>query len=130
MRRSMLKSKLHRVTVTEANVDYEGSLTIDTNLLEAADILPFEEIQVWNVTGGSRFRTYAMAGDRDSGVICVNGAAARQVQPGDKLIVASFTWMDEAEARRHQPRVVLVDSKNQIRVTDAVEVAGPRRRAQ
>jgi aspartate 1-decarboxylase len=128
MRRSMLKSKLHRATVTEANADYEGSLTVDVALLEAADILPFEEIHVWNVTGGSRLRTYAMAGERDSGLICVNGAAARLVQPGDRIIIATFAWLEEEEVRRHRPRVVLIDERNRIRSGDAEEVPGPKRR--
>src|SRR6516164_4095822 len=90
MRRSMLKSKIHRATVTEANLHYEGSLTVDAGLLEAADILPFEEIHVWNVTRGSRLVTYAMAGEPGSGIVCVNGAGAHLAQPGDLIIVASF----------------------------------------
>jgi aspartate 1-decarboxylase len=128
MRRSMLKSKLHRVTVTEANLDYEGSLTIDVALLEAADILPFEKIHVWNVTSGSRLRTYAMIGERDSGMICVNGAAARLVQPGDRIIIATFAWLEESEIHRHRPRVVLVNERNRVRTPDAEEIPGPRRR--
>jgi aspartate 1-decarboxylase len=128
MRRSLLKSKLHRVTVTEANLEYEGSLTVDIALLEAADILPFEEIHVWNVTGGGRLQTYAMAGERDSGVICVNGAAAHLVKPGDQIIVATFAWLEEAEISQHRPRVVLVDERNRIRNPDAEEIAGPYRR--
>src|SRR5262249_47740756 len=83
MQRSMLKSKLHRLTVTHADLNYEGSLTVDVHLLEAADILPFEEVHIWNVTRGTRLRTYAMAGERGSGIVCANGAAAHLVQPGD-----------------------------------------------
>src|SRR5207244_2031361 len=94
MRRSMLKSKLHRLTVTHADVDYEGSLTVDVNLLEAADILPYEEVHIWNVSRGTRLRTYAMAGERGSGVVCANGAAARLVKAGDLIIVATFAQMD------------------------------------
>src|SRR5579884_16326 len=127
-RRTMLKSKVHRATVTHADVDYEGSLTLDADLLEAADILPFEEVHVWNVTRGTRLRTYAMAGEANSGVACINGAAAHLAQPGDLVIVATFTQLDEAAARTHRPRIVLVDSDNRIRDADAEEVAGPGRR--
>jgi len=115
MQRSMLKSKIHRAAVTEANVDYEGSLTIDRHLLEAADILPFEEVHVWNVTRGSRFHTYAIVGEPGSGVICANGGAAHHAQPGDKLIIASFTWLEDALARAHRPRIVHVDAENRLR---------------
>src|SRR5207248_986099 len=128
MRRSMLKSKIHRATVTHADVDYEGSLTLDAALLEAADILPFEEVHVWNVTRGTRFRTYAIVGEPGSGVVCANGAAAHLAQPGDLVIVATFAQVEDAEARVHRPRVVLVDASNKIRQRDASEVAGPRRR--
>jgi aspartate 1-decarboxylase len=127
-RRSMLKSKLHRLTVTHADVDYEGSLTLDANLLEAADILPFEEVHVWNVTRGTRLRTYAMVAEAGSGVVCVNGAAAHLAQPGDLVIVATFTQMEDSAARTHRPRIVLVGPNNRIRNADAEEVAGPGRR--
>jgi aspartate 1-decarboxylase len=127
-RRSMLKSKLHRATVTHADVDYEGSLTLDRRLLEAADILPFEEIHVWNVTRGTRLRTYAMEGPPGSGVVCVNGAAAHLARPGDKVIIATFTQLDEAAARLHRPRIVLLGEGNRIVEPEAVEVAGPARR--
>jgi aspartate 1-decarboxylase len=126
--RSMLKSKIHRVTVTQADLYYEGSLTLDGRLLEAADILPFEEVQVWNVTRGTRFSTYAMEGERGSGVVCVNGAAAHLAHPGDVLIVATYTPLEDAAARTHRPKVVLVDPKNRIQQTNATEVAGPARR--
>jgi aspartate 1-decarboxylase len=115
MRRSMFKSKIHRATVTEANLDYEGSLTVDADLLTAADILPFEEVHVWNVTRGTRLTTYAIAGPPGSGMVCVNGAGAHLVQPGDLVIVATFTEMDEAAARAHEPLVVLVDEHNRVR---------------
>jgi aspartate 1-decarboxylase len=128
MYRNMLKSKLHRMTITHADVDYEGSLTVDVDLLEAADVLPFEEVHVWNVTRGTRFRTYAMAGERGSGVACANGAAARLAQPGDLVIVATFVHMDDRAAREHLPKIVLVDGKNRIRQTGVDEVAGPKRR--
>ena len=126
--RSMLKSKIHRARVTQADLDYEGSLTLDRELLEAADILPFEEVQVWNVTRGTRFRTYAMEGERGSGVVCVNGAAAHLASPDDLIIVATYTQMDDAAARLYRPRIVLVDTGNRIKQLDATEIAGPARR--
>jgi aspartate 1-decarboxylase len=123
----MLKSKIHRATVTQADINYEGSVTLDAGLLEAADILPFEEVHVWNVTRGTRLRTYAMVGERGSGVVCINGAAAHLVQPGDLVIIATFAEMEDAEARYHRPRVLFVDSRNHLRArTD--EIAGPNRR--
>jgi aspartate 1-decarboxylase len=128
MYRFMLKSKIHRATVTHADVDYEGSLTLDTDLLEAADILPHEEVHVWNVTRGTRLRTYALAGERGSGVVCANGAAAHQARPGDLIIIATFTMLDDAAARAYQPKVVLVDGRNRVRNAHADEVGGPRRR--
>jgi aspartate 1-decarboxylase len=124
-RRSMLKSKIHRATVTQADVDYEGSLTLDADLLAAADVLPFEEVHVWNVTRGTRFRTYAMTGAAGSGVVCVNGAAAHLAGPGDLVIIATFTQIDDAAARAHRPNVVLVDEHNRVRCTHAEEIAGP-----
>src|SRR5262249_51893635 len=128
-RRSMLKSKIHRATVTHADVDYEGSITLDASLLEAADILPFEEVHVWNVTRGSRLRTYALPGKAGSGVVCINGAAPHLASPGDLVIVATFTELDDPATRTHRPRVVLVDEHNRIRDAHAVEVAGPARRS-
>jgi len=128
MRRVMFKSKIHRATVTQADLDYEGSLTLDRNLLEAADILPGEQVHVWNVTRGTRLQTYAITGEAGSGVVCINGAAAHLVGPGDLVIIATFTDLDDAEARKHRPKVVLVDSKNRIVQPDAVEVPGPNRR--
>jgi aspartate 1-decarboxylase len=115
MQRSMLKSKIHRATVTSANLDYEGSLTIDADLLEAADMLPFEQIHVWDVTNGARLTTYAMPGERGSGIVCVNGAGAHLVKPGDLVIVATYAQMDAAEAKKHRPIVVLVGEKNRIK---------------
>ncbi len=112
MLRSMLKSKIHRVTVTQAELDYEGSLTVDAHLMEAADILPFEEVHVWNVTTGARIQTYAIAGPPGSGVICANGGAAHHLRPGDLVIIATFCQLDEAAARRHQPKIVHVDQRN------------------
>jgi aspartate 1-decarboxylase len=115
MRLTMLKAKIHRATVTEANVDYDGSLTVDATLLEASGILPNELIHVWDITRGTRLVTYALAGEPGSGVMCVNGAGAHLVKPGDLVIVAAYAELDEAEARRHQPTVVRVDEKNRIR---------------
>src|SRR6266852_1973610 len=120
-RRTMLKSKIHRATVTAADVDYEGSLTLDAHLLWAADILPYEEVHVWNVTRGTRLRTYAMAGEAGSGIICVNGAAAHLAQPGDLVIIATFTLLDDKDVNTHRPRIVLLDDNNQIRPDPAAE---------
>ncbi|MFL5338596.1 MAG: aspartate 1-decarboxylase [Gemmataceae bacterium] len=115
MRLTILKGKVHRATVTEADKDYDGSLTIDAVLMEAAGILPNELIHVWDVTRGTRLITYAMRGEPNSGVICVNGAGAHLVHVGDLVIVAAFAEMEEAEARRHQPTIVRVDERNRIR---------------
>ena len=125
-RRSMLKSKVHRATVTHADVDYEGSLTLDELLLQAANILPYEEVHVWNVTRGTRLRTYAMVGEAGSGIVCVNGAAAHLARPGDLVIVATFTQMEDAEARVYRPVVVLVDELNRIRPARAWRSPGRR----
>ena len=99
--RFMLKSKIHRATVTHADVDYEGSVTIDSNLLRAANVLPFEEVHIWNVTRGTRLATYALPGEAGSGVVCVNGAAAHLAKPGDLVILAAFTAMSDAAALGH-----------------------------
>jgi aspartate 1-decarboxylase len=114
MFRTMLKSKVHRATVTDANLNYIGSLTVDRDLLDAADILPGELIHVVNINSGSRFETYTIEGPRGSGVIGVNGAAARLVQPGDLVIVISYASVTDEEARVLEPKVVHVDAKNQI----------------
>lgn len=114
MTRMMFKSKIHRATVTQAELHYEGSLTVDGSLLEAADILPNEQVHVWNVTRGTRLETYALAGKQGSGTVCVNGAGAHLIQPGDLVIIATFTPMDEAAARVHRPRIVRVDEQNRI----------------
>jgi aspartate 1-decarboxylase len=115
MRRTMMKSKIHRATVTEANLEYEGSMTIDSTLLKAADILPFEKIHVWDVTNGARLVTYAMEGAAGSGVCCVNGAGAHLIKPGDLVIIATYTTLSEAKARKHLPTIVFVNEKNQIK---------------
>ena len=115
MTRKMMRAKIHRATVTEANVDYEVSITIDRRLMDATDLLPNEAVCVWNVTNGNRLETYVVEGPPDSGVICVNGAAAHLVRPGDLVIIAAYTWLEEDTARRHQPKVVFVDAQNRIR---------------
>ena len=109
---NLLKSKLHRATVTEANLEYMGSITIDEALMEAARILPNERVQVVDNNNGSRLETYVIPGPKGSGVICLNGAAARLVQPGDTVIIMAYAWMEEAEARAYKPIVVMVDEKN------------------
>jgi aspartate 1-decarboxylase len=122
MTRNMLKSKIHRATVTDADLNYDGSITVDAGLMEAANMLPHELVHVWNVNNGERFETYVIPGTRQSGTICVNGSAARRVHRGDLLIIASFTWLAEEEARRHEPAVVLVDEQNRIRTRNGVSV--------
>ena len=112
--RTMLKSKIHRATVTEANIQYEGSITIDKNLMEAADILPFEQVHVLDIDNGARLETYVIEGERGSGVICINGAAARLVSAGDKAIIISYQAVSEADATNLVPRLVYVDAKNAI----------------
>lgn len=128
MRRTFLKSKIHRATVTHADLEYEGSISIDEDLLEAAGILEYEAVHVWNITRGTRLQTYAIRGERGSGVICINGAAAHLNGPGDLVILASFAELEEYEARAFQPTVVLVDRQNRIVARDTLEVAGPARR--
>lgn len=116
---NMFKSKIHRAVVTEANLNYVGSITIDEALMEAADILPNEKVQVVNNNNGARLETYVIPGPRDSGVICLNGAAARLVQPGDTVIIITYAVMDRNEARNFTPTAVLVDEHNKvIRVMD------------
>lgn len=128
MTRTMFKSKIHRATVTQADLHYEGSVTIDADLLDAADMLEHEWVAIWNVTTGQRIETYTLRGDRGSGVICINGAAAHRFDPGDIVIIATRSTMSEAEARAHVPTVVLVDEHNRIKDPDMKEIPGPRRR--
>jgi aspartate 1-decarboxylase len=118
--RTMMKSKIHRATVTEANVEYEGSITIDPDLLEAADMLPYERVDVLAVTNGARLQTYVIEGERGSGEICVNGAAAHLIKPHDLVIVCSYAQLDDAECRAHEGIRVFVDHRNRVR-----EVLGP-----
>ncbi|MBM2832070.1 MAG: aspartate 1-decarboxylase [Dehalococcoidia bacterium] len=112
--RMMLKSKIHRARVTDVNLEYEGSITIDGELLQAADILPYEQVQVVNVNNGARFETYAIEGDKGSGVIAVNGAAARLVAKADTVIIFSYHPMPDEEARQHHPKLVYVDKENRL----------------
>ncbi len=112
MTRKILKSKIHRATVTGADLNYEGSISIDKDLMDAADILPHEAVDIWNVSTGDRFQTYAVAAPGHSGVVCINGAAARLVSRGDVVIIASWVEMDTDAARRYEPRLVFVDEKN------------------
>ena len=114
MQRTMLKSKLHRVTVTQAELHYEGSCAIDEDLLDAADIKEYQQIEIWNVDNGERFTTYAIKAERGSGTISVNGAAARKASPGDLLIIATFAMYNEIELAKFEPDLVYVDAKNRI----------------
>ena len=114
MRLTLLKSKLHRATVTAADLNYEGSITVDPELLEAADILPYEHVHVVNVNNGARFETYAIEGQRGAGEIVVNGAAARLVQPGDKVIILSYGVYEAEELEAFEPQLVFVDEQNRI----------------
>ena len=114
MLRPMLLGKIHRATVTEANLDYVGSITIDSDLLDAADLLPGQQVDVVDVTNGARLSTYVIAGDRGSGKVGINGAAAHLVHPGDIVIIIAYGLLTDAEARSRQPRVVFVDAANEI----------------
>ncbi len=114
MQRMMLKSKLHRVTVTHSELHYEGSCAIDQDLLDAADIREYQQIDIYNVNNGERFTTYAISAERGSGIISVNGAAARKASPGDLLIIATYASYDEAELAKFEPDLVYVDSRNRM----------------
>jgi len=112
--REMLVGKIHRARVTDANLNYEGSITVDETLLEAAGILPYEKVHVVDVNNGARLETYTIVGERDSGTICLNGAAARLVQPGDTVIIIAYTTVTEEEAKHVKPKLVYVDEMNRI----------------
>ena len=124
MLRTMMKSKVHRATVTQADLHYVGSVTVDEDLLDAADLLPGELVHIVDVTNGARLETYTIAGERGSGVLGINGAAARLVHPGDVVILIAYAQMETAEAREYRPRVVFVDADNNIVATgdDPAEV--------
>lgn len=114
MIRTLLKSKIHRATVTQADLDYVGSITLDRDLMELADILPHEQVDVLNITNGNRLTTYAIPGPAGSGVIGINGAAAHLVNPGDLVIVVTYAQYDAAEICRHEPKVLIVDENNRV----------------
>ena len=126
MTREMLRAKIHRITATEANVEYEGSLTLDTDLMDACDMVPFERIDVFDVDNGNRFSTYLIEGRRGSGDCCVNGAAAHLVEVGHKLIIVTYCAVAEDDVRSHRPRVVLVHGDNSIRQVKDWEGAAVR----
>jgi len=124
MQLHMFKSKLHRATITQADINYVGSVTIDSDLLANSGILPGEKVQIVDINNGERFETYTIAGDAGSGIICINGAAARLVQVGDKVIIIAYALMDEKEAKKFQPTVLVLDEKNKIIRTKHEEVHG------
>lgn len=115
MQRTMLKSKLHRVVVTDADLAYEGSITIDEDLMDAADLLSYEKVDIYNVSNGERFSTYTIRGARGSGIICLNGAAARKASKEDIIIIASYVLVDEDSVKQWKPNCILVDDKNRIK---------------
>ncbi len=111
----VLKSKIHRATVTEANLEYIGSITIDENLMDAANLIENEKVSIYDITNGSRFDTYVLRGERNSGVICLNGAAARKVAVGDVIIIVSYAAMDFEEAKKFKPHIIFPDSNNRLK---------------
>ena len=115
MERTMMKSKIHRAIVTESNLDYEGSITIDSRLMEKANIIPYEQVDIYNVTSGERFTTYAIKGEKDSGVICINGAAAHKAKKGDMVIIVTYASFNETELKSFKPAKVYVDGQNKIK---------------
>lgn len=121
---NMLKGKIHRAKVVQAELDYVGSITVDEDLLDAAGIYEYEKVQIVDINNGSRFETYTIAGERGSGLICLNGAAARQVQTGDKIIIMAYAVMDEKEIKANPPKVVFVDDDNKIVRTTRYEKHG------
>lgn len=121
---NMFKSKIHRATITEANLNYVGSITIDKTLIDAAGILPGERVQIVNNNNGARLETYVIEGQAESGVICLNGAAARLVQPGDKVIIIAYCWISQEEARTMKPNIVFVDEANRIVEKTDIEIHG------
>jgi aspartate 1-decarboxylase len=122
----MLRAKIHRIAVTECDVEYEGSLTLDAELMERADMVPFEKVDVYDVDNGARFATYLIEGERGSGACCVNGAAARLVSVGDKLILASYTTLAAEDIQQHRPTVILVGEGNRVKSVKEHEEAGVR----
>ncbi len=128
IRLQLFRAKIHRATVTHADLDYEGSVTISSELMQAAGIHEYEQVHVWNVTRGTRFVTYALTGEPHSGIVCINGAAAHLAAPGDKVILAAFADVDPEAAHGWKPTVVLVDERNRIVDATYCELAGPKRR--
>lgn len=126
MNRTMFRAKVHRIRVTECDVEYEGSLTLDAALMEAATMVPYERVEVYNIDNGNRFATYLIEGDRGSGQCCVNGAAAHMVTEGDRLILATYTTIDDEELEGYEPRVVVVDGANRIKSIKGSEKSGVR----
>ena len=126
MVREMLRAKVHRVKVTEANLEYEGSLTLDVALMKAGEFVPYEKVDVYNVTRGTRFTTYLIEGEEGSGVCCVNGAAAHLASAADFVIIASYAAVEESEIKEHRPLVVLVDAANRLREIKRCELAATR----
>ncbi|SHE36039.1 L-aspartate 1-decarboxylase [Seinonella peptonophila] len=124
MLRSMMKAKIHRATVTESNLHYVGSVTIDSTILEKVDIMPNEKVQIVNNNNGARLETYVIAGEPGSGTICLNGAAARLVQPGDQVIIIAYAWLNESEVVQHQPKIAIMNEHNQIEQLIEEEVYG------
>lgn len=123
MERRMMKSKIHRAIVTESNLDYEGSITIDSRLMENANILPYEQVDIYNVTSGDRFTTYAIRGEKDSGIICINGAAAHKAKKGDMIIIVTYANFSENELESFKPDKVYVDSQNRIKDKQPLKAA-------
>ncbi|MHB9072501.1 MAG: aspartate 1-decarboxylase [Desulfobaccales bacterium] len=121
MLRVMMKSKIHRATITQADMHYEGSLTISAELMRAADILPYEMVHVYNISNGERFETYAIEGEAETGVICLNGAAARKGAPGDLIIITTYATYEDSELSEHHPKVVMVDQANRLKNTASAE---------
>lgn len=126
MHRNMLRSKIHRIRVTECDIEYEGSLTLDPELMELADLVPYERVDVYDIDNGNRFATYLIKGERGSRECCVNGAAARLVDVGDKVILASYVEVDDADVAKHEPTVVLVGEGNVVQEVKSSEEGGAR----
>ena len=127
MRLVAFKSKIHRATVTEADLHYEGSITLDADLMDAADILPHEQVQILNLNNGERFDTYAIGGRRGSGIVCLNGPAARRAHAGDIVVILTYAEMEREELLRHVPTIVTVDEKNRIRQPEGAPAGRGRR---
>lgn len=128
MARNMFRAKIHRAVITHADLEYEGSVTIDEDLMSAADIIEFETVHIWNVTRGTRLQTYALRGEAGSGVCCINGAAAHLMKRGDRVIIATFADVPDDQLEGYQPRVVLVDDNNRIKNPNLTEIPGPLKR--